>query len=164
MLSETDISVGICTIDLQLSTSGSTAERTARRYSYLGGSLPKKIRRSRGKTHSRISTDALQVLTQHDFPGNVRELENAIETAVLFETTDQLQQQNLPLYLTQEGSQTATGSPTDTTVILPLDEVERRAVVHALKVMDNNIPDAARALGIGRSTLYRKVKQYNLLL
>ena len=52
----------------------------------------------------------------------------------------------------------------DTTVILPLDEVERRAIVHALKVMDNNIPEAAQALGIGRSTLYRKLKQYNLLL
>ena len=115
------------------------------------------------KTIRAISPDALQVLRQHDFPGNVRELENAIETAVLFETTDLLQQQNLPLYLTQEGSQTATEGSADTTVILPLDEVERRAVVHALKVMDNNIPDAAQALGINRSTLYRKVKRYNLL-
>ncbi|RKU09496.1 hypothetical protein C6503_21300 [Candidatus Poribacteria bacterium] len=41
--------------------------------------------------------------------------------------------------------------------------IRRRAIVHALKVMDNNIPDAAQALGIGRSTLYRKLKQYNLL-
>ena len=48
-------------------------------------------------------------------------------------------------------------------VILPLDEVERRAIVYALKVTDNNIPDAARALGIGRTTLYRKMKKYNLL-
>ena len=116
-----------------------------------------------GKSIRDISTDVLQVLMQHDFPGNVRELKNAIESAVLSETTDQLQPQSLRSYLTQEGSQAATSSPTDTTVILPLDEVERRAIVHALKVMDNNIPDAARALGIGRSTLYRKLKQYNLL-
>ncbi len=110
-----------------------------------------------------ISTDALQVLMQHDFPGNVRELKNAIESAVLSETTDQLQLQSLPLHLTQKGSQAATSSPTDTTVILPLDEVEQNAIVHALKVMDNNVPDVARALGIGRSTLYRKLKEYNLL-
>ncbi len=110
-----------------------------------------------------ISDDALHVLTQHDFPGNVRELKNAIESAVLYETTDLLQRQSLPLHLAQRDSQAATGGSTDTTVILPLDEVERRAIVHALKVMDNNIPDAARALGIGRSTLYRKLKQYNLL-
>ena len=107
--------------------------------------------------------DALRVLTQHDFPGNVRELENVIESAVLLETTDLLQQQRLPLYLAQEGSQAATGGLTDTTVIIPLDEVERRAIVHALKVTDNNISDAAQALGIGRTTLYRKLKQYNLL-
>ena len=110
-----------------------------------------------------ISDDALHVLAQHDFPGNVRELRNAIESAVLYETTDLLQQQSLPSHLTQEGSQTATGGPTDTTVILPLDEVERRAIVHALKVTDNNISHTARALGIDRTTLYRKLKKYNLL-
>ena len=104
-----------------------------------------------------ISTDALQMLMQHDFRGNVRELENAIERAVLYETTDRLQPENLLLHQTQENPQAVTGSPTNTTIILPLDEVERRAIVHALKVTDNNIPDAARALGIGRSTLYRKL-------
>lgn len=92
----------------------------------------------------------------------MRELKNAIESAVLSETTDQLQPQSLPSHLTQGGSQAATDSPTDTAVILPLDEVERRAIVHALKVTGNNIPDAAQALGIGRATLYRKLKQYNL--
>ena len=111
-----------------------------------------------------ISTDALQMLAQHDFPGNVRELENAIERAVLYETTDRLQPENLLLHQTQERSQPATSAPMDTAVILSLDEVERRTIVHALKVTDNNVPDAAQALGIGRSTLYRKLKEYNLLL
>ena len=110
-----------------------------------------------------ISADALQVLMQHDFPGNVRELKNAIESAVLLEKTDQLQRESLPSHLTQGDSQAATDSPMDTTVILPLNEVERRAIVHALKVTDNNVPDAAEALGIDRSTLYRKLKKYNLL-
>ena len=72
------------------------------------------------------------MLMQHDFPGNVRELENAIESAVLSETTDLLQPQSLPSYLTQEGSQAATSAPMDTTVILPLAEGEQRAIVHAL--------------------------------
>ena len=129
---------------------------------FLAHHFLKKYAAAAEKPIRAISTDALHVLTQHDFPGNVRELENAIAGAVLYETTDLLQPQSLPSYLTQEGSQDATGSPTDATVILPLDEVERRAIVHALKVTDNNIPDAAQALGIGRSTLYRKLKQYNL--
>ena len=109
-----------------------------------------------------ISTDALQMLMQHDFPDNVRELENTIARAVLYETTDRLQPESLLLHQPQEGSQPATSSPTDATTILPLDEVERRAIVHALKVTNNNIPEAARALGIGKSTLYRKLKEYNL--
>ena len=123
----------------------------------------KKYAAAAEKSIRAISIDALQVLTQHGFPGNVRELENAIERAVLYETTDLLQPQSLLLHQTQEGSQTATEGSAETTAILPLDEVERRAIVHALKVKNNNIPDAARALGIGRSTLYRKLKQYNLL-
>ena len=109
-----------------------------------------------------ISADALQLLRQHDFPGNVRELENIIQSAVLFETTDLLQPQSLSLHLTQEAAQATTDSPTDTSVILPLDEVERRVIVHALKVTGNNISDTARALGIDRTTLYRKLKKYNL--
>ena len=130
---------------------------------FLAHHFLKKYAAAVGKSVRAISPDALHVLTQHAFPGNVRELKNAIESAVLFETTDLLQPQSLPLHLTQEDSQDATGSTTDATVILPLDEVERRTIVHALKVTDNNIPDAARALGIGRSTLYRKLKEYNLL-
>jgi len=110
-----------------------------------------------------ISTDALQVLRQHDFPGNVRELENIIASAVLYETTDLLQPQSLPLSLTQERSEAATNDPMDTPVILPLDEVERRAIVHALKVTGGNMSDAAQQLGIGRTTLYRKLGKYNLL-
>ena len=115
------------------------------------------------KTIRAISTDALQVLTQHDFPGNVRELKNAIESAVLSETTDLLQPQSLPSYLTQEGSQATTEGSADTTVILPLDEVEQNAIVHALKVTGGNMSDAAQGLGIGRNTLYRKLEKYNLL-
>ena len=110
-----------------------------------------------------ISDDALHVLTRHDFPGNVRELKHAIERAVLLETTDRLQRESLPPDLIQESSQAAISSPTDTTDILTLKEAERRAIVNALKVKGGNIPDAARALGIGRSTLYRKLKEYNLL-
>ncbi len=110
-----------------------------------------------------ISTDALQVLKQHDFPGNVRELENIIASSVLYETTDLLQLQSLPVCLTQESSQVATSDPMDTSVIVPLEEVERRAIVHALKVTDGNMSYAAQQLGIGRTTLYRKLEKYDLL-
>ena len=110
-----------------------------------------------------ISADALQVLMQHDFPGNVRELENVIESAVLLETTDLLQQRSLPLQLLQATSEIDPDNLTDSPVIRPLDEVERRTILHALKVSDHNISRAARALGVDRSTLHRKIKKYRIL-
>ena len=106
--------------------------------------------------------DALHVLTQHDFPGNVRELKDAVESGVLRETTDVLQRESLPPDLIQEGSQTATSDPTDTTDILTLKEAERRAIIQALKATDGNISAAAQALSIGRNTLYRKMEEHNL--
>ena len=109
-----------------------------------------------------ISTDALQMLVQHEFSGNVRELENVIERAVLYETTDLLQPQSLLLHQTRGGSQPATSSPTDATDILTLKEAERRAIIKALKTTGGNISAAARTLGIDRSTLYQKMEKHNL--
>ena len=124
----------------------------------LANHFLKKYTTLAGKSIRAISTDALHLLMQHDFPGNVRELENAIESAVLLETTDQLQRRSLPLQLLQAMPQTATVKPTDVPAIRPLDEVERRTILHALKVTGDNISAAARALGIDRSTLHRKLK------
>ena len=129
----------------------------------LANHFLKKYAATAEKSIHAISADALQMLIQHDFPGNVRELENAIESAVLLETTDVLQHRSLPLPLLQAAGQTATDTPTDTPIIRPLDEVERSAIVHALEASANNISRAAEALGINRSTLHRKLKRYDLL-
>ncbi len=129
----------------------------------LANHFLKKFAVTAEKSIRTISTDALQTLMQYDFPGNVRELENAIESAVLVETTNLLQQRSLPLHLLQAIPQTDAGEIIDTNVILPLDEVERRTIQHALEVIDNNVSRAARALGIDRSTLHRKLKKYRML-
>ncbi len=129
----------------------------------LANHFLKKFAATAEKSIRAISADALQALMQYDYPGNVRELENAIESAVLVETADLLQRRSLPLHLLQAIPQTEAGEPTDTDVILPLDEVERRTIQHALEVIDNNVSRAARALGIDRSTLHRKLKKYQML-
>ena len=122
----------------------------------------KKYAEAAEKSIPSISDDALHVLIQHDFPGNVRELKNAIESAVLRETTDQLQPQSLHLYLIQEDSQTATSDPTDIIDILTLKETERITIIQALKATDGNVSAAARALRIHRTTLRRKMEKHNL--
>jgi len=50
-----------------------------------------------------------------------------------------------------------------TQAILPLTEIEQQVLIHALEATDNNINQAEQALGIGRVTLYRKLKQYNIV-
>ncbi len=121
----------------------------------------KKYAATAKKSITALSAETLDVLKQYDFPGNVRELENAIESAVLLETTETLQPGSLPKHLLQADSQNLTESEPDDTDIFTLDEVERKTIVHALKVTDN-ISRAAEALGINRSTLHRKLKRYDI--
>ena len=114
-----------------------------------------------GKSISDISTLTLRLLLQYDWPGNVRELENVIARAVLLETTGVLQADNLPSQLSPV---VALGrDPSTPQVILPLTEIERQALIHALEATGNNITQAALALGIDRTTLYRKLKKYNIV-
>ena len=109
-----------------------------------------------------VSPEALQLLVQYDFPGNVRELENVIERAVLIETSEMLQPDSLPSQIPRarlaEGADPMVSVPN---VIIPLDEVERRAIMHALDATDNNITKAAEALGINRTTFHRKLNRLN---
>ena len=128
----------------------------------LANHFLKKYAESMTKSIKAVSADALRLLMQYNFPGNVRELENIIERAVLLENTELLQPSNLPpRILSMISSQPILSFP-DSTKILPFEEVERQTLAHALKVMDNNVTKAAQALKIDRSTLYRKLKLYQL--
>ena len=129
----------------------------------LANHFLKKYAGNAAKSINAISADALRLLMQYDFPGNVRELENTIERAVLLETTELLQPSNLsPQILSMISFQPILSFP-DSSGILPLEEVERQTLAHALKVMDNNVTQTAQALKMSRSTLYRKLKFYQLI-
>jgi two-component system response regulator HydG len=104
-----------------------------------------------------ISEDAMARLLAYDWPGNVRELENAVERAVALGTGPILHVADLPSNL-QYGS--CERMPQSDEVV-PLDELERRAILRALRESSGDKLAAARLLGIGKTTLYRKLKQYD---
>ena len=127
----------------------------------LANHFLKKHTENTDKSITGISTAALRLLLLYDWPGNIRELENAIERAVLLETTEVLQANNLPPQLSPlVASSSGHLAPA---AVLPLAQVERQALIHALEATNRNVTRAAQALGINRSTLYRKLKKYDLL-
>ena len=119
----------------------------------------KKYAASADKSISGIANAALRLLLQYNWPGNVRELENAIERAVLLESTNVLQACSLPHQLSAVAA--GGGDRPVPDAVLPLAVVEHQALLHALQTTGNPA-DAARALGINRATLNRKLKKYGI--
>jgi DNA-binding NtrC family response regulator len=105
-----------------------------------------------------ISEEAMRRLIAYDWPGNVRELENAIERAVALGSGPLVHVADLPSNLQYPTSERAP----EKDEILPLEELERRAILRTLRETGGDKLSAARMLGIGKTTLYRKLKQYNV--
>src|SRR6266852_1429104 len=97
-------------------------------------------------------------LLAHDWPGNVRELENAIERAMALGSGPILHVGDLPSNLHYPASERAP----EKDELLPLEELERRAILRTLRETGGDKLAAARMLGIGKTTLYRKLKQYHM--
>ncbi len=105
----------------------------------------------------RVSEDAMIRLMAYDWPGNVRELENAVERAVALGSGPILHVGDLPSNLQHSNGERLLHSDE----LLPLEELERRAILRALREAGGNKLAAARLLGIGKTTLYRKLKLYD---
>ena len=110
------------------------------------------------QTSRDISEEAMRQLIAYDWPGNVRELENAIERAVALGSGPIVQVADLPTSLQYPTSERLP----ERNELVPLEELERRAILRTLRETAGDKLQAARILGIGKTTLYRKLKQYNL--
>jgi len=104
-----------------------------------------------------ISDDALKLLLAYDWPGNVRELENALERSCVIASGPELQSRDLPSHLSG-ARQTLTTPPNSG--IVPIAEMEKQTILNALAQVSGDKMLAARLLGIGKTTLYRKLKEY----
>jgi len=103
-----------------------------------------------------FSADAMAMMMAYDWPGNVRELENAVERAVALGSGPIVQTVDLPSSLHYQHGLSLTVQDN----VLDIAELEKRAIYKALRESGGDKIAAARALGIGKTTLYRKLKQY----
>ncbi len=109
--------------------------------------------RETNKAIDKINREAMDELMLHDWPGNVRELENAIERAVVVGKERQIMPEDLPILC---------HDPLLTPRNNSLNEVEKAHIRQILADYDWNIARSAKTLGIDRSTLYSKIKKYEI--
>jgi DNA-binding NtrC family response regulator len=117
------------------------------------------LHRRTGAGPQRFTPAALAVLTQHDWPGNIRELRNVIDRAVMLSPeADEIDISGLPPELGGSAASPVWTSETE----LSLAEVERRHIARVLAHHSGNRSRAARTLGISRAALYDKIDRYGL--
>jgi two-component system response regulator HydG len=124
-----------------------------------------------GRFISGISNDALRALINYEWPGNVRQRENAIERAVIIASGRQIELDDLPEAIAESAGHAHAHarlarlrSPNDASLSIdfpaPMDEIEKAAIDAAMEYTSGDKSKAARILNIGRKTLYRKLEQY----
>jgi DNA-binding NtrC family response regulator len=139
----------------------------------------KRFASEQGKPNLRFTRKALDMIYRYPWPGNTRELENAIQRAVVLVDGDTLSEQELPVAVlsyasSEEGVESQSlfsegtndkklsfSSP-DGTSILSFEKIKEEAIRYALKATDGNIAEAAKRLEIGRATLYRLAEKYKI--
>ncbi len=120
--------------------------------------LVERIARELGKEIAGVSEGALHLLMDYDWPGNVRELENALERAMVTSRSRVLTEADFAFLEREVSAKRAWSVPGGVT----MEELERRAIIATLERTAGNIKEAAAMLGIDRSTLYDKLKRYEI--
>jgi two-component system, NtrC family, response regulator HydG len=120
-------------------------------------SFTEEFTRRSGKKSIEITPAMMELLYNYDWPGNVRELRNCVEAMVALDKDGRLDAEDVPRYVKQ-GEETA--STTGVVGGVNLEEKEKESIRKALALCEGNREKAAKMLGIGERTLYRKIKRY----
>ena len=108
-----------------------------------------------------ISDEALRLMMAYDWPGNIRELESCLERAATLTSGPNIHIGDLPTQV-QNGGRPAPSENGHPSGVVPIAEMEREAIFSALKRVGGDKMKAAKLLGIGKTTLYRKLKEYGM--
>ncbi len=123
------------------------------------------LREDVGREVAGVSAAALAALARYRWPGNVRELQNVVHRAMLWCDGDEIALRHLPEAIVAEVGPAAAREPPRAGAALPildLRELERLAIAQALELTGHHIGRAAKLLGMGRSTLYRRLLELGM--
>lgn len=134
----------------------------------LAAHFLRKLAADVGRQPERVSPEAMEALMAHRWPGNVRELQNAIHRAMLACDGTAIDLSHLPSNVAAEKRNPVAAPPkapleSGVPETLNLKAIERQTIRRALETTGGNMSEAARLLGIGRATLYRKVASYDII-
>jgi PAS domain S-box-containing protein len=121
----------------------------------------KRMNRLRGRSVAGVSPETMRLLMAHDYPGNIRELENSVEHAFVLCSDGMIEPHHLP-----ESFHTQVSSPADSNGTLneALEDTEALTILNTLKRNNYNRLKAAHELGMHKSTLFRKIKKLKIKL
>jgi PAS domain S-box-containing protein len=117
---------------------------------------------TKGSAVSRIAEDALDILLNYDYPGNIRELENIIEHACVLCQEEVIELRHLPMYIQGIKGHIGVDRAARAEVTTMRAQRERELIVEELEKHRWHRQKAAQALGMDRTTLWRKMKKYNI--
>jgi DNA-binding NtrC family response regulator len=135
----------------------------------LAANTLERMRRENGLTYT-FADDALRLMAEYDWPGNVRELEHAIERACALSSGPVLHMGDFPTQLQdhlthRDRAATAAAialTAIDNPQVLSIAEMEKQAILNTIRQLNGDKLMAAKLLGIGKTTLYRKLKEYGI--
>ncbi|MFH1761532.1 MAG: sigma-54 dependent transcriptional regulator [bacterium] len=110
-----------------------------------------------------IHPEAEAMLMNYDYKGNIRELENIIERAVIMSENDIIKRQDMPENMVINRPLLSPGKEIKAKLDQTLEELERNHIAEVMERYQHNQTEAAKVLGISRSTLWRKLKSYNMV-
>ena len=124
----------------------------------------KKFGRANGKEPIEVSREARDLLLRHDYPGNIRELENLVERAVVLARDHLITSRDIPFHLKEglEESETSPPPSSDLPLMEQLDALEKYLIRQALKETEGVQTRAADRLGISERVLRYKLKKYGI--
>jgi len=109
-----------------------------------------------------VAEDLQTQLMQYHWPGNVRQLINVVQNMLVVAEGDRIEPRHLPAEIRQGSGDGETGEHIVDTGAMSLDQIEKQAIRNALRINQGNREQAAKMLGIGERTLYRKLKEFGL--